>query len=277
VESNFGLFSKFDPLSNAQHSKVYDISPEPGKLFNARMGQYLTFFFWAVTACAVVRLVRQRRGIEILPLVLLAVSPFAIIFGQSYGGEATLRVILFCSAFCAILIAWGVSTISRRWVRAVLLSIVTLVLAGLFVPAYYGQEELNIMPKGVVEASTYFYDHAQPGSVLLQAGPNFPGRSGSRYPLFAGPSSDFDPNLFRTNTFRYRQLGPKDVPGILSLMRQYSKRGYIVFSQPQDQYTRVFRLAPEGALRNLERAIRASPDFRLWYTNKDARIYVQRG
>ena len=97
-----------------------------------------------------------------------------------------------------------------------MLGAVALVLTGFFIPAYYGQEELNIMPKGVVEASTYFYDHAESGSVLLQAGPNFPGRSGSRYPLFAGPSSDFDPNLFRTETFRYRSLGSADVPAARS-------------------------------------------------------------
>ncbi len=39
VRRNFGLFSSFDPFNNVKRSSTYDVTPLPGKAFNARAGQ----------------------------------------------------------------------------------------------------------------------------------------------------------------------------------------------------------------------------------------------
>ena len=274
VNNNFGLFTSFDPFNNARHSSLYDIAPMKGKTFNADAGRALTFGLWLSAAVGSLVLARRGYARRALPLAILAVAPFAVIFGQNYGGEASLRVMLFASPWCAALAAWGIASVRRTVVRAGLLGVLALAFAAAFVPAYFGAEELNTMPLGQVQASQYFYDHADEGSVLLLSGPNFPVRYGSNYRFFAGPQSDFDPNLLRVNRFRYRDLGASDIPDVVSLIHQYAPTGYMVFSTSQFEYAKVFQLTAPNALNHLEAAIRRSPYFRLWFQNGDARIYA---
>jgi hypothetical protein len=273
VDHNFGLFTSFDPFNNARHSSLYDIAPLQGKAFNAQAGRFLTFALWLSAAVGAIVLARKGLARRALPLAILAASPFAVIFGQNYGGEASLRIMLFTSPWCAALAAWAITSIRRRALRGAVLGIMAVACAAAFVPAYFGAEEINTMPKDQIKASEYFYDHATEGSVLLLSGPNFPVRYGANYRYFAGPQSDFDPNLLRVNRFRYRDLGAADIPDVISLIHQYAPTGYMVFSTSQLEYAKVFQLTPPGALTDLENAVRRSPLFRIWYQNVDARIY----
>jgi hypothetical protein len=274
VNNNFGLFTSFDPFNNARHSSLYDIAPMQGKKFNAQAGQLLTFGLWLSAAIGALALARRGLVRRALPMGILAVAPFAVIFGQNYGGEASLRVMLFTSPWCAALVAWAIASIRRTVLRVATLGVLAVAFAGAFVPAYFGAEEINTMPLGQVEASQYFYDHAEEGSVLLLSGPNFPVRYGSNYRFFAGPQSDFDPNLLRVDRFRYRDLGARDIPDIISLIHQYAPTGYMVFSTSQFEYAKVFQLTQPRALNGLEAAVSRSPYFKLWFSNGDARIYA---
>ena len=170
-----------------------------------------------------------------------AAGPFCLLFGQNYGGEAVLRVLLFSLPWCAALIAWALATIERPLRRAVAALAVCGVAAALFVPAFFGQEELNQIPTSEVQASDYFYAHAQAGSVMLFSAPNFPGDYGPRYPLIRGTGSADPPTLLYSNRFRNRQLGSGDVPAVVASIRHYSPRGYIVFSTSQTEYAHVFQ------------------------------------
>lgn len=273
VAHNFGLFTSFDPFNNSKHETIYNETPLAGKHFNARAGQLLGLLVWAAAALSAVRLARREIGTRLLLLVGLGFAPFAVVFGQSYGGEAVLRVVLFSSPWCAVLIAWALSTIELRPIRVALTAGLVAVLAGLFVPTYFGQEELNSMPASEVRTSQYIYANGTKGSVIMLSGPGFPLRVGARYGDFRGPISDEDPNLLRGQTFRDRPLGPPDVPDVIATMLQYSKRGYLVFSATQDEYARVFQLTPPGALRSLEQAVRSSSRFRLWHEDGTTRVY----
>jgi hypothetical protein len=281
VRHNFGLFSSFDPFNNAKRSSTYDVTPLPGKAFNARAGQLLAVTMWAGAALSLLALARRGAGVRALVLAVLAFCPFAMIFGQNYGGEASLRVILFSTPWCSALIAWAlVGTNARallpkrvRATRTVALTALALAWAALFLPAYFGQEELNSMPLSELQASDKLYAEGLAGSVVMLSGPNFPIRYGSRYRLFRGPQSDDDPNLLRTEYFRHRALGPRDVTDVIGVLKAYSNRGYVVFSTTQYTYAKIFKLTPPGEMRNLEHAIATSPRFKLWLKNKDTRIY----
>lgn len=274
VDNNFGLFTSFDPFNNARHSSLYDIAPMEGKTFNAQAGRALTFGLWVSGALGALVLARRGQMRRAMPLAILAVAPFAVVFGQNYGGEASLRVMLFTSPWFAALAAWGIVGARHAIVRVGVLGVLALAFAAAFVPSYFGAEEINTIPKGQVDASQYFYDHAEDHSVLLLSGPNFPVRYGGNYSRFAGPQSDFDPNLLRVNRFRYRDLGTSDLPDIVSLIHQYAGMGYIVFSTSQTEYAKVFQLTEPNALSHLEAAVAKSPLFTLWYKNADARIYA---
>ncbi len=107
----------------------------------------------------------------------------------------------------------------------------------------------------------------------MLAGPSFPKRYGPRYPLLAGPHDDDQPNLLRGPEFRNRPLGAQDVDDVAAFIRRYADRGYLAFTRSSTEFARVFGLASPEALAGLEAAVRRSRRFRLWYGNRDARIY----
>jgi hypothetical protein len=272
IQHNYGLFTSVDPFNNiyVEHHKQ---TPLPGKTFNTDAQLVLIALFWIGALCASVRLLRKGLLMRALPLAVLAITPFTVILAQNYGGEASLRVILFSDPWCAALIAWGLATVPRRRVRWVLTMGVALVLTALFVPSFLGQEELNFIAPGEVRASEWFYRHARHGSVLLLAAPGFPYRYGATYPEFAGPEGDANPNLLSSPAFQSTQLGAAQIPAVIAGIKRYSRYGYIAFTTRETTYAEVFGVTPPGALGHLEAAVASSPNFRLWYAGVDARIY----
>jgi hypothetical protein len=272
IQHNYGLFTSIDPFNNVQGPKITQ-HPSPGKVFNTDAQLLLIAIVFLLVFGAIARLARRGLLVRALPFVVLAFSPAAIVFGQNYGGEASLRVILFSSPWCAALIAWALSTLPRSGHRAAGLAIVAVVFAPLFVVSYLGQEELNIISPAEVRASAWFYAHAPHGSVLVLAAPGFPYRYGASYPAFRGPEGDANPNLMTEPAFQGRALGAAQVPGVAARIRDYSSRGYIAFSRDETAYAEVFRITPPGALEQLRRAVAASPMFRPWFHNRDVDIY----
>jgi hypothetical protein len=273
TERNYGLLSGLNPAHNAERQTTLNgLDPVAGKVLNAHISQLLTLAMFGLAVLSAVRLAFVGRVRQALTLCAIAFAPFVVLLGQSYGGEAVLRVILFGSPWCALLVAFALATLKPR-LRIVTSFVVAVGMAAGFVCAYFGASELNIVTPGEVAASEYYYSHAPVGSVLLNAATGFPSRSGARYPLMRGPEGDSTPNVIQNQEFRHRPLGAADIPAVIQVMHNYANRGFMVFSSSQDRYTDTYRLAPPNALRSLEAAIAASPRFRLWYRNSDARIY----
>ncbi len=272
IRENFSIFTGLDPVANAQQAP-YDLAPVEGKEFNTAVARLLPIFGWLGAVIGFARLARLGLGVQALPFAVLALAPFAILLGQSYGGEASLRVILFSAPWCGALIAWALTTVRRPVVMRTLAAGVAVVFTALFVPAYFGTAQLTVMPPEEVRASAYLYEHGRPGSVVMLAAPDFPARLAPNYPEFVGPQTESEPNLLRTDQFRGRPLGAADVPAVRALMRDYAVRGYLVFSQTQYKFARLFGLTPPGALHDLERAIAASPEFELFHADPRTRIY----
>ena len=274
IKHNYGVFTSIDPFNNAQgQGATITKTPTAGKSFNTDVELLLIAAMWLTTLCAVIRLLRRGLLLRALPFTVLVVSPFVVLFGQNYGGEASLRIILFSSPWCAALTAWALVTIDRRRLRVVLTASVALTFTALFVPSFLGQEELNIISPGEVRASDWFYSHARPGTVLVLAAPGFPFRYGAAYPAFLGPEGDANPNLLTEPVFVGRPLGAAEVPNVAARIMRYATHGYIVFDTNETRYAEVFRLTPPGALGHLEAAVARSREFRLWYRNEDVRVY----
>ncbi len=271
---NFGLFSGLNPASNIQHGNTTPVGLD---FFHANAGGLLSLVLVALMFASALRLARIGEGAIALPLTVLALAPFGILFAQNYGGEASLRVFLFSSPWREVLIALGIATIARPRVRLAAALGTCLVLTYMFIPAFYGAENLNIIPRGEVLASEQYYAHAPAGSVLLLSAPDFPTWVGSRYTLMRGPLADDGPNLVGTTSFQDRPLGAADIPAVISVIHQYSRSGFVVFSTTGYRYAATHDLTPAGALESLERAIATSPYFYLWYSAPDARIYRLRG
>ncbi len=272
IQHNYGIVTSLDPFNNVQDSTV-PVTPVPGKVFNTDVELLLIAVLFLGALCAMVRLLRLGLLTRALPFVVLAVSPFVVIFGQNYGGEVSLRIILFSSPWCSALMAWGLATVARPRLKWVLMMFAATVCTALFVPSFLGQEELNIISPAEVRASEWFYYHAPAKSVLVLAAPGFPYRYGATYPYFKGPEGDANPNLLTSAIFQSRQLGPSDVMRVVRKIREYAPHGYIAFTKDETAYGQVMGLTPTGALAHLEAAVARSPDFRLWYGNSEAQIY----
>ncbi len=272
IQHNYGLFTSIDPANNLYVEK-YSQTPTAGKVFNTDAQLVLIATVYLGSLWAVIRLLRRGLLMRTLPFVLLAGSPFFVLLGQSYGGEASLRIILFSSPWTSALIASALATIRHRRLRWVFTISTAIIFTSLFVPSFLGQEELNIISPAEVRASEWFYYHAQHGSVLVLAAPGFPYRYGGTYPDFSGPEGDANPNLMSHHNFRARQLGAAEVPAIIGIIRRISSSGYISFTKDEIAYAQDLGITPVGALGHLERAVARSPKFRLWYANKDVQIY----
>lgn len=277
IERHFGLVTSIDPFNNVQKVYAYNHAPAAGKTFNALAERYAAFLLYGAGLAAAAYLLRRGLLGRALPFLLLAMAPFGIAFGQDYGGEAPLRIVLFSSPWWAALIAWAVATVGRRWERLVLMSAIAAVFTALFVPSFFGQEQLDLVSRGEVQASGWFYAHARRGAVLVLAAPGFPLKYGGDYPQFEVPEAEGAaypaPPLVNARAFRYRQLGSAQVRRIAAIIKGFPHYGYLAFSKDQDVYAETFELTPPGALHELEQAVAQSSDFRLWYGNADARIY----
>jgi hypothetical protein len=271
IEHNYGVFSSIDPFNNVQGPKV-GANPSPGKVLNADTELLFIAVVWLCTLAAFASLYRRGLALRALPLAVLAIAPVAIVFGQNYGGEASLRVVLFSSPWCSALIAWAALE-ARPWRARALMTALAIGFTPLFLISYLGLEELNIVSPAEVAAAETFYAKARHGAVLVLAAPGFPYRYGGTYPDYAGPEGDANPNLMTERAFVGHELGPAQVSGIAGRIREYSTFGYIAFTRDETAYAEVFRLTPKGAIENLRGAVAASHLFRLWYANKDVQIY----
>ena len=120
-----GIFTGFDILANAE-TPAASASPSGALAVQMAAGRGTSIALWGLSGLiALTALIKQRwrgwlRGIG--PVVgFLAFSPFVILGGQSYGGEALLRVLLYSVPGCALLIGpWLVRRLDAAlWQRLV--------------------------------------------------------------------------------------------------------------------------------------------------------------
>jgi hypothetical protein len=267
VLHKYGLFSGFNPFENA----LVKTNDAPFRApFAVHVGGYLSYLVAAMTLLAAIALVRRGRAQEVALLLGLVVAPFVILLGVNYGGEASLRIVLFASPWCALLIAASLSAFPLPKARRLTLaSAVTL--AAVFVVTQYVNLDTSIYPADEVAASEYFYEHAPTGSVLLLAGKNFPTWVGSRYLDMV--DSLGDANLLDAPQFKRQPPQPGQLSSVERILRDKSAHAYLVFSWSQERYASDYGPLPRDWTRRLEAAVQASPDFKLWHESSHVRIY----
>lgn len=267
---HYGLLASLNPLSNLQLTTG---SPADPPWFASHAGKFLTGLLLLLAAIGAVRLVRQGSGRRVLTLVALAMAPFCFLFGSNYGGEGILRVILFSSPWLAVLSAWGLVPAEPRPRLVAGLALVAVTLVALFAFAFAGFAAGNVIPRDEVQASQYYYAHAPRGSVMVIAGEDFPVNLAANYDAFAGTIGDSSPTLTQDKRLAGRRLSARDIPEVISFIAGQSPTGYLVFSTTDYLHAAFYKDFPRGSLRAFESAVAKSPNFRLWYRNRDARIY----
>jgi hypothetical protein len=277
VINTFGLLSAPDPLANATQKNV-DGTP----ILEARLVTIIAgLSFVSVFVLALVGVIRRARAGYVRGAVVLAILTFAspgMLAGQSYGGEARLRVMLYALPWACAGACWAISpTGVRRAGRAIWAPIAaTGWFAFAFILFFFGHEDLTMLSPGEIGAAAFLSDPSkvQPDSVTLLMAPNFPDRYGPLY-FRAGigiPALSYDrfgvehPLLFPSK---------QDVDFVATKIRGSSGRqnGYLVFSRGSGHWARDYQLYPKYALRAFEGEIARSPRFRLVYDRPTARVY----
>jgi hypothetical protein len=262
------------------NSRVVDLTNQSeGRVFVATVSRALTAAVWVLALVGGIRQWRsgpRRSGYWGL-VVALALVPFTTILAQSYGGEILFRAYLFSLPWTAFLAAGAFfpqRSAARTTTAAVLTAGALVAVGGLLVSGllvtYFGLERANHVRPGEVAASRFFYKYSPRGSFLLLVASNFPTRLDASYPRHPGYA--YDPSLLALPRFQDRMLGPADIDAVIRQLSGY-RVAYLMFSTSQTAHAELFDLAPPGAVDRLQRALLASPRFRVVYRNDDAVLF----
>jgi GT2 family glycosyltransferase len=227
-----------------------------------------------VVALAGFGLVRRlRAGRWDLAALALVVGPLAVAGVQSYGGEGRVRLFLFVLPwlcfFAAAACAPAASTRLRGTLRGWRLAAASAAIAVCLVFAYFGSEYINRISRDDVQAATWFEDHAPPRSSLASLIGPFPSRLTAHYPVVYANAV----TLIKDSAYEGGRRPRVDLARVKRDLHALRRPRFVVTSQSQHRYARLYGLLPHGSLRSLEERLRQSRAFRLVYRRGRTSIY----
>lgn len=153
--AKFDVFSGFNPVKNS--TVVAEAPGSAGREFTLLLERGLFVGLWVLAIVCVV--IIWRRGGSPWGLAIMAFSPVVILAGQDYGGEAIIRVYLYCIAGCAALVAivmvWWID-LENAWLKTVGCVATALVILGcgaVGLQGYYGGWAYVTVSRAQVEHS----------------------------------------------------------------------------------------------------------------------------
>jgi hypothetical protein len=189
VNSTYGLLSSIGNFfGNVLPPSAQNNVPEPpSEHIIADASALLAGMMWLLALAGGWLMRRSRR--RAVTLLLLAYSPVLVLVGGAYGGEGILRVYLFSLPWAAALAATALTPFrpldlipsrlrarirtpprpSRFDVGLLAPPVVITVAVALFLPAFYGNDSMNVMPASEVATTTAFLESATPGMILCLA------------------------------------------------------------------------------------------------------------
>lgn len=213
---------------------------------------------------------RRRAGRPTATLAVLAVSPLVLAGALSYGAELVWRAYLFSLPWSAALAASAVwRRAGSRARRMVAPGTALVLLLALFVPSYFGFDNVTTVAPQDVAASRYLTSHGRPGYVVL-LDHDFPSQLDARYLDF--PQIALLDNATVPRAF---ELNAAAVPAITYYAQAGAGDGhfYFVVSQRMLDYAVAFGLTPSKSPTALEAALDRSPTWQIFYDRDGTRIY----
>nr|MDT0656461.1 hypothetical protein [Micromonospora sp. DSM 115978] len=295
VSGSFGLFEGINIFANAAGNA--EGWGSAGQAFSAVVVRALALTVWGLAALAVLR--ARRRPRTVLVPAVLAATPFVLLAGQSYGGEAIYRVFLFSAPWCAYLIAASVFApragrdprasrasgtprsaparprwSARRTAGVALLGLALGVAALATVQGRHGQLVVDRQSAAEVRAARHLYATAEPGSTIALGTSNFPSRLTGDYGRFNRTVPVGEPDLVKGADLRDTPLGAEYLPAIENYLRGFGGTAtYLVLSDGMDRQADYFGYLPDGALDRLGEALAADPDWTVFHRDGDVVVY----
>ena len=283
IVAPYGLLSGFNPVDNAA-SNVTAVGTF-GKIFTSAVCRSLSAgIILLAVVCAIV-LWRRKRPAWVA--TVMAFSSFALLAGQSYGGEAIFRVYLYAVPGCAILIApILVDALTIRFRSGLLRRVVPVGLAsGLAyvtfagLQGYFGLWSLVIGYQSQVTFAADILANEKPPATIMSLYPaGLPTRVSADYITFAVVDKDFDQPLLA--------LPPAVLEGfphggqIEMLTADAAERAgdtYLVFNTQGTASIRYYGYLPDGSVENFEDQMRSSPDWSVYAQDDNSTIFRYTG
>lgn len=255
VAQAYGLFDGFDPVANAASS--VPIVPTLGREAGAVFARASSLLMWGATAVVLavraVRLGRRQfwrlwRHPEVSVQGAIAFSPVLLLFGNSYGGEAILRVTLYSTLGCSAVLGPAVTAALRRGVvLPVAAAAWTLVTVASCAQSAYSLWSVNLIrPADLATAQWLATEH--PDATVLPAIAVWPGRTAVDYERFIGRRTNTEAGLDQRVHDMSRFSEFSSTPLNIALVAEVAeihpdKTTYVVFTrtmQDYDQYYEAF-------------------------------------
>ncbi len=271
IVAPYGIFSGFNPLANAQSNIGFEGSF--GKFFTSIACRSLSAAVVLLAMGCAVLWWRQRK--PCLTAAVLAFSSFALLAGQSYGGEAIFRVYLYAIPGCAILIApLAVQAIEFRSTRSLLtrFTLAGVVIAlGLSAVAglqgYYGLWPIVVEHRSqIVLGNELMAQEQAPLKVMsLYPGGGFSTRSTADYFRFTEQDKDFDLGL-PAMPVEFLQNFPDagQLDELTSAAAAFAGNTYIVFDEQANLARQYYGFFPPGSILDFEDQLRNSRSWKLY-------------
>lgn len=277
VDEHYGIFKSLDPFNNIKVADTVELACVGGCELVSRITLFTSLIGWLGGLGAIFIVARRRPSFRTPLFAVGMLTPFLMVLGQDYGGEAGLRLVMFCAPFGAVLVATAITTY-KATLRVAMAVLITGALTIGFVVAYFGNEHNYRVTKDELTTARYYFDNARRGSVLIATVPNFPSLVSARYASFARNYGGGMVLMWENPKLRnLPELGPDEVDVLIDDIALYSKTGYFSISDEQIRYAESLALAKPGQLANFEKALIDSGHFELWYENGDERIYRLKG
>jgi len=272
VAIDYGLFSGFDPLANAA-SSVPDV-PAVGREVGGFFAKASALLMWgstfAVLAHRSVRLGGRRgwRRPEVLVPAAIVFSPFLMLAGQNYGGEATLRVTLYSAIGCAATLGPALAGALRRRAAVVAVSGWMILAVALTSQSSFSLWSVSLMRPEDVQAARWLADQRADADVVPVV-TNWPGRTSVNYERFIGPLATLEPGLDYLLMPRSPGEGqkPLTIPLSADIVTQVAQKNqadtYVVFSASMRAYDAYYATYTAGSYDATLTSLADRPDWTL--------------
>jgi hypothetical protein len=271
MANHFSLLS-LNPVANAQSNIA--TRGVFGQVVTSAIVRALSVGVWATAALSAVLERRARR--PVLAQSIVAFSPFLILGGQGYGGEAIFRVFLYALPGCSMLLAPLVLRLIRGRITA--RAVVTLGLLAAVAAAaqgYYGGWFANRMTPDQVAFSEQLLARASFPSYLTVAAPVWPERPTGRYVDFATFKRGYDyPMVYAAKLVGSHFETAKDYETFNELIAgRAGGPTYLIISQQMEIYDIYFGILPPGALQNLRSRMLDDPRWSVVFTSDEFIVF----
>lgn len=269
IVDSYGVFSGLDVVANAQTREI--AHPSRAQEVASTIARVAAVGLWLPVVAVLVWRAVRRRGRVLVPAIV-ALSPFLVLGGQNYGGEAILRVFLYSTAGCAIVLApvlvdalhparraTGRLRAPLQGARAAAAGLGALALIGVCSQAYFGSWFLYQVTPAQVEVAQELLDEVPPPAYISPATPHWPDRASAGYAGFVRWTPEFDRPAFDETLQGRTYTSEEDLAAFEDRLDGSPWPVYVTFGSTMDRMSRFAGLYPAGALDNLIRELPLRP------------------